>query len=308
MRITALAPLLSAMFVACGAPASDTTASPPGNPAWYAPVPPLRIVGPIHYVGTQDLGSYLITTPAEHILLDGAMPGSAPLIEGSIRELGCRVEDIRVLLISHAHVDHVGTLAHFAARTGATVMALAPDVPLLQSGGGADWLFADEPSFHFPPVAVDRVLHDGDTVELGGVRLTARHTPGHTPGCTTWIADVPDGGRTWRVVFAGSTTVLPGTQLVGEPSYPGIADDFRRAHEVLASLEPDIFLAAHASFFDLPGRRARAAAEGPAAFADLEGYRRFHATRRAAFEALLAEQQRDEPPAPDRSSARMGGP
>lgn len=260
---------------------------PTGREAWYEATEPLRIVGPIHYVGTRELGVYLITTPAGHILLDGAMPGSAPLIEASIRKLGYRLEDIRILLISQAHADHVGTLAHFKKVTGASLAVMRADATLVESGGRTDYLFASEPSFHFEPVTVDRVIEDSDTVALGGVQLRARLTPGHTPGTTTWITTVDDGDRSYHVVFPGSTSVNPGTRLVRNPSYPGIADDYRHAFAVLESLQPDIFLAAHASAFDLAGKRARSATEGVAAFVDRGGYRRRVEAGRAAFEAVV---------------------
>ena len=134
------------------------------------------------------------------------------------------------------------------------------------------------PSFHFTPVTADRVLRDGEVVELGGIRLTARHTPGHTRGCTTWMTEVEENGRTYRVVFPGSTSVNPGTKLVKHPSYPGIADDYRRSFDILDSLHPEIFLAAHASFFNLADKRARMAKEGAAAFVDPTGYQRQNAS------------------------------
>jgi metallo-beta-lactamase class B len=262
---------------------------PPENRIWYEPVEPLRIVGPIHYVGTRDLAVYLVATPAGHILIDGAMPPSAPLIEASIRKLGFKPEDIRILLTSQAHIDHVGTMAHFKKSTGAQVAVMEGDVPLLKSGGRADYLFADRADFHFDPVAADRVLKDGDIVELGGVRLTARLTPGHTRGTTTWMTSVAAGGRSYTVVLAGSGSVNPGTRLVKNPSYPGIADDYRRAFRLLESLTPEIFLAAHASAFNLEAKRVRADIDGVQAFVDPDGYRALVAAQKKTFESLVAK-------------------
>jgi len=259
--------------------------------SWSEPAEPLHIAGPIYYVGTHGLGVYLITSPAGHILLDGALPRSAPLIEASIRKLGFKPEDIKFLLISQAHIDHVGTLADFKNLTHATIAAMAPDVGLLQSGGKTDYVFAKNADMHFKPVAVDRILKDGDTIDLGGVRLTARLTPGHTRGCTTWTTTIQEGGRSYQVVFPGSTSVNPGTRLVKNPSYPGIAADYRHSLEVLASLKPDIFLAAHPGFFDFDAKRARAPKEGVQAFVDPEGYRRRIESQKAAFEALIAKEK-----------------
>ena len=270
-----------------GAPAPAAFA----NPAWTTPAAPFTIVGPIHYVGTKDLAAYLSTTPAGHILIDGAVPGMAGEIEKSIQALGFTPRDIKVLLTTQAHFDHVGTLAHFQKLSGASVRIMQGDEALVADGGRSDYLLGAMSAAHFTPVKVDVVLKDGDTVSLGGVTLTAIKTPGHTPGCATYTMNVTDGGRTYAVVFPGSTTVNPGTRLVKNPSYPGIADDFRRTFDRLASLEPDIVLGAHASFFALEGKRARMKTEGARAFVDPEGYRRLHAQKREAFEAALKAEQ-----------------
>ncbi|HEY5807290.1 MAG TPA: subclass B3 metallo-beta-lactamase [Povalibacter sp.] len=286
---------LATFFVSGAALAAGPTASAASfdTRSWYEPAEPLHIAGPIHYVGTRDLAVYLITTPKGHILLDGAMPGSQALIEASIRKLGFDPQDIRVLLISHAHVDHVGTLAYFRKLTGATLAVMAPDNELLKSGGRADYLYANDKSMHFDAVSTDRVLKDGDTVSLGGIDLTARHTPGHTRGCTTWVMNAKEGERTYRVVFAASTSVNPGTRLVNSPSYPGIADDYRRSFTVLESLQPEIFLSAHASFFGMDAKRARVAAEGVAAFVDPAGYARANAAKRVYFDEQIAKETRE---------------
>jgi metallo-beta-lactamase class B len=274
-------------------PASEhasATEPPADNKDWFEPTEPQRIVGPIHYVGTLGLGAYLIATPAGHILLDGATPKSAPLIEASIRKLGFKPEEIRILLITHAHFDHAGTLAAFKKLSGAQVAVMAPDDRLLASGGTTDYLFASDEKFHFPPVEADRVLKDGDTVTLGGVTMTARLTPGHTRGCTTWITTVEDGGRPYRVVFPGSTSVNPGTRFDHDPSYPGIADDYKRALDLLDSLNPDVFLTAHAPACEFAKKRERAAAEGTQAFVDPDGYRRGIAAAREKIETLVANE------------------
>jgi metallo-beta-lactamase class B len=258
---------------------------------WIEPTPPLHIAGPIHYVGTADLGVYLITTPAGHIMLDGALAQSAPQIEQSIRTLGFKVEDIKILLISQAHFDHVATVAHFKKKTGAQLLVMKGDDGLLASGGKTDYLFANVAPTHFEPVKTDRVLNDGDTVTLGDVTLTARLTPGHTPGTTTWTTTVTEKGRAYRVVFAGSLTVNPGTRFVNNPSYPGIADDYRRAIAVQETLSPEIFLAAHASAFDLAGKRVKAATDGALAWVDGDGYRKLVASKKAELEALVAKEK-----------------
>jgi metallo-beta-lactamase class B len=268
-----------------------TTAAPRlDTSTWNDPMPPFRVAGPIHYVGTRELGAFLFVTPNGHILLDGGLPSSASIIERSIRTLGHDPKDIRVLLISQAHFDHVGSLAHFKRASGARVEIMQGDDTLVEDGGKSDYLLAHDPAYHFEPVKVDRVLRDGDVVSLGGVRLTARRTPGHTPGCTTWITEVDEAGKSYRVVFAGSTTVNPGTRLVDRPSYPGIADDFRRTFRILERLQPDIFLAAHGGFFGLVEKHARLATDGVQAFVDPDGYRELISARKRAFDDLVAKE------------------
>ena len=274
--------------------AQQPTPLPPGVPetyrAFFEPAEPLKIVGPIHFVGTRDLGVYLIATRAGHILIDGAMPTSGPLVEASIRKLGFKPEEIRILLITQGHIDHVGTLAHFKKLSGAQVALMSPDDELVKSGGKADFLFGADERFRFEPVTADRVLKDGDVVELGGVKLTARHTPGHTRGTTSWVATVEDSGHSYRVVFPGSTSVNPGARLVQNPSYPGIAEDYRRSFRLLESLKPDIFLGAHVGVFDMDAKRPRAASEGAKAWVDPEGYLRYLGKSKETFEALVAKE------------------
>jgi metallo-beta-lactamase class B len=168
--------------------------------AWRTPTDPFHIVGPIYYVGTSGISVYLITTSAGHILLNGAIPGTAPLIEASIRKLGYKPEDIRILLISHAHFDHVGTLADLRKLTKAKVEVMQQDMDLLKSGGALDYLWANDARFHFPPVAADVALHDGDTVSLGGVTLTAHLTPRPHAGHHHLGHD---GGGRWALVWGG---------------------------------------------------------------------------------------------------------
>ena len=237
---------------------------------WSQPFEPFRIIGNVHYVGTTELGAYLISTPEGHILIDGGFDITAPVILKSIRKLGFRPEDVEVLLTTQAHMDHVGSMVALKQATGAKVMAMEGDAALLERGGQGDFAFGD--SFMFPPVTVDRVLHDGELVTLGGTTLTARHTPGHTRGCTTWTMTVKDGEASRAVVFAGSLSVNPPVRLVIDESYPGIRTDYERSFAIMRSLEPDVFLGAHAGFFRLHDKAARLrAGETPNPFVDPAG-------------------------------------
>jgi metallo-beta-lactamase class B len=209
----------------------------------------------------------------------------------SIEALGFAPRDVKVLLITQAHFDHVGTLAHLKTATGARVLVMQGDEGIVASGGKTDYLFGPDAEYHFPKVTVDQVIRDGHEVTLGGVTLKAHRTPGHTPGTTTWTTTIDDGGRSYRVVFAGSTFVNPGTRLVKDPSYVGILEDYRKALRVQESLQPDIFLAAHGTQFDFEGKRSRAGREGVSAWVDPEGFRKGIAASKARLEELVAKER-----------------
>lgn len=287
--------LLAAISIAC---AADDTAPAKDEGAllgetrkalkWDEPAQPVRIVGPIYFVGTRGLSSWLIATPAGHILINTGMSGSGPMIAESIRKLDFKPEEIRILLAGHAHCDHIGGHAYLKGLSGARMVAMASEVDLIQSGGKLDFHYSAYPEFLFDPVMVDQVLDDGDAIGLGGVVVTALHTPGHTKGTTTFAMDVTDGARTYKVVFPDGTSINPGYRLVKDPSFPGIADAYARTFRVLESLEPDIWLSAHPEMFDFESKRAKG--EGPGVFVDPEGYRRFIAGGREKLETLLAKE------------------
>ena len=258
---------------------------------WVEPAEPARIVGPIYYVGTKGLAGYLITTAQGHILLDGGVPGNAKAVEASIRKAGFRPEDVRIVLITHAHVDHAGVAAHFQKLSNAQVVVMDREAELLASGGRTDFRYGDLPAFHYPGATATRTIRDGETVTLGNARMTARLGAGHTKGATTWVTEVEEGRQSYDVVFPCCLTVNPGYRLIVDPSYPGIADDYRRTIAMLESLKPDIWLPSHAEIFEFEARRARAVKEGVAAWTDPEGYGAWIAKQKANFEQLLAKEK-----------------
>jgi metallo-beta-lactamase class B len=287
-RRRVLQSLLGGLFVVAASGMGHAQDDPDG---WKTPTPALKLVGPIHYVGTYGLAVYLIATPAGHIVIDGGTPVSGADIVRSIEALGFKPTDVKVLLNTQAHFDHVGTLAHLKQVTGGRVVVMKGDEGLIASGGTSDYVFGPDARFHFPPVEADEVITDGHVVTLGGVSLTARHTPGHTPGTTTWTMTIEEGGRPYRVVFAGSTFVNPGTRLVKRPSYAGIEADYRRSFAMLEALPVDIPLGAHAQAFDLHGKRERAKTEGVRAWVDPEALRKAVTASKAAFEKLVAAER-----------------
>lgn len=227
----------------------------PTSRSWNQPVEPYRIAGNLYYVGASDITSFLIATPEGHILIDSGFVETVPIIQESMRKLGFKIEDVKILLNSHAHYDHAGGLAALKKITGARLAVSEEDAALLARGGKGDHALGDQ--YPFEPVQADRILKDGDQVILGGSTLTAHLTPGHTKGCTTWTMKVQDGGKGRDVVFVCSTTILPGVTLVNNSKYPKVAEDYARTFKVLRSLPCDIFLAAHASFYDGLGKAER---------------------------------------------------
>jgi len=261
------------------------------NPAWIEPFPPFRIAGNLYYVGSKDLASYLIATPQGHILINSDLVTSPPLIRAAVEKLGFKFTDIRILLISHAHWDHDGGSAEVKTITGAKYMVMDGDVSVVESGGKTDFRYGNEPTSLYPPTKVDRVLHDGDEVKLGGTTLVAHLTPGHTKGCSTWTMKVAEAGKSYDVVIIGSPNVNDGYKLVGTPSYAGIVSDYERTFQVLKSLPVDIFLGAHGSYFDLQTKYPRLKEGAANPFIDPAGYKSYVADREQAYRTELAKQK-----------------
>jgi metallo-beta-lactamase class B len=265
----------------------------PEHPEWRTPIAPFRIADNLYYVGSKDLASYLVVTPAGDILINANLTSSPPLILSSIQQLGFHASDVKILLISHAHFDHDGGSAEIKRLTGAKYMVMDSDVPVVESGGRKDFAY---PGDHYPPAKVDRILHDGDEVSLGGVVLTAHKTAGHTRGCTTWTMQASVDGKPRDVVIVGSWNVNDGFRLVDRPghaaSYPGIAADYAHTFAVLRGLPCDLFLGAHGSYFNMLEKLDRVkAGAGESVWIDPGGYQRAVAERQQAFEAELKRQQ-----------------
>jgi len=254
---------------------------------WNDPFTPFQVIGNIYYVGTSGVSSWLITTPRGHFLLDGGLPQSSPQILANIAALGFDIRDVKFLLNSHAHFDHAGGLAALQRASGATMVASAADRRVLETGQVTYGPTAD---IIVPPVHVDRVVGDDDTLSLGGVTLTAHMMPGHTPGCTGWSMDVHDtDGQRYHVFFHCSTTT--GGQSLAPESYPGMIDAYRRTFDYVRTVQADIFLAPHANFFNLQAKRARQVAGDTKAFVDPTEIGRFNAQSEREFNTELARQK-----------------
>jgi metallo-beta-lactamase class B len=242
--------------------------------------PPHKIVGNLYYVGTESLASFLIVTPDGNILINSDYEATVPVIRDSVEKLGFKFGDTKILLGSHAHADHMEGDAMVKELTGAKLMAMSEDIPALTKITPGS-----------KPHIIDRVLHDGDTVTLGGVTLVAHLTPGHTRGCTTWSTKIPENGKTYDVVIIGSIGVNPGYQLVENKEVPQIADEYTRSFKLLRSLPCDIPLGSHPAMYNMQEKFARIGTS-PNPFIDPEGYRKEIDINETAFTLRRTEQMR----------------
>jgi metallo-beta-lactamase class B len=249
--------------------------------------PPHKIIDNVYYVGTASLASFLVVTPQGNILIDSTYERNVPVIQKSVEQLGFKFTDIKILLGSHAHGDHMEGDALVKQLTGAQVMAMAEDVPALEKmtpGGKAH--------------PIDKVLHDGDEVKLGGTTLVAHLTPGHTRGCTTWTMKAQENGKTYNVVIIGSLGVNPGVKLVNNTDVPQIVDEFTRAFKVSRSLPCDVPLGSHPGMYNMKQKYAKLAAGGANPYIDPQGYKTELDIDEAMFHAVLAQQQKAATPIP----------
>ncbi|HEX2560482.1 subclass B3 metallo-beta-lactamase [Phenylobacterium sp.] len=272
--------------------AAAVATAAPAQPAHNGddPVEPFAIGEGLYYVGASDIAAYLIGDAKNgFILLDGGYETTAPKILASIRKLGFDPKQVKILVNSHAHLDHAGGLAQLKAATGAPLYASAQDAPLIEAGGKGDYYLGDRAPF--PPAKVDRILRDGQRVSLGPYSLTAHVTAGHTKGCTTWTFPLKVDGQVRQALVLCSLTILPGAKLVNNAAYPAIAADFEKTYATLKALPCDVFLGSHGGFWRMRDKRAAAAPGKPSPFVDPDGCRAYLAKAEAGFRAELAKQQ-----------------
>jgi metallo-beta-lactamase class B len=256
---------------------------------WSQATEPFKITDHIYYVGTRGLASYLLISDGQAILLDGTLAENVKAIEDNIKALGFRLDDIKIILSSHAHYDHAAGIAQLKHDTGATFMAMEQDVPALESGtpeGDTDYGIV-----RFPAVKVDKVLHDGDVVALGDLRMTATLTPGHTKGCTTWSLTDIDAGAKRQVIFPCSISVA-GNALFGNKGYPDIVKDFRSSFELLGAMKADIVLPSHPQVTGLFEQKARRDSGDNNAFVEPGLLHEIVEQSRIAFERNIESEQK----------------
>jgi metallo-beta-lactamase class B len=247
--------------------AAPVAAQPDG---WTRPFPGHRVIGNLYAVGTYDLAVFLVTSDEGHFLINTGLEDSIPQIRDNIESLGFRLEDVKVLLQMQAHWDHTAALAQIKEAVGAEMWATAEDAPVLEDGGFSDPHFGGRQSFR--PVSVDRIIEDGDVLELGDTRLTVMLSPGHTAGSSSYLMTVTEGGRDYNVAIANMATINPGKQLVVDPTYPGVADDFAETFRQQKELDVDVWVAAHGGQYGLHDKFERGQAYHPDTFVDPDGF------------------------------------
>jgi metallo-beta-lactamase class B len=251
---------------------------------WGDPFPAHQVMGNLYFVGTAGLGTFLITTPEGHILINTDFERTIPLIERNMEALGFDLADIRIILGSHAHGDHQAADVFLRERTGAQIMIMEEDV-----AGWQRMMRADR------DVPIDRILHDGEKVTLGGTTLVAHRTPGHTKGCTSWGMEVEEDGETYNALIVCSFGVNPGYVLIDNPDYPDIAEDYRATFAKARAMPVDVFVAAHGSFYGLDAKyemlkRRKAGDANP--FIDHAGFLAYVDLKEQQFEAMFETQRR----------------
>ena len=267
-----------------------TAAPSAGQPEdWSKPFPGHRVIGNLYAVGTCDLACFLITSDEGHILINTGLADSARIIRENIESLGFRLEDVRILLTMQAHYDHAAAFAEIKKATGAELWATTDDAPLLADGGASDPHFQGE--YTFAPVPVDRVLQDGEVIELGKIRLTVVESPGHTPGSASYTMTVTENGRDYRVAIANMGSMNPGLRLSRDPTYPGIAEDFAETSRRQKGMEVDVWVAAHASQYGLHNKYKTGDAYRADTFVDPEGFRKLVEHYEQLYKEQLAKER-----------------
>lgn len=238
---------------------------------WSRPYEPFRIAGNLYYVGTYDLACYLITTSKGNILINTGLAASASQIKKNVEALGFKFNDIKILLTTQAHYDHMGAMAAIKKMTGAQLMVDEKEADVLASGGSSDYGLGIY-GRSYAPVKADHLLHDGDSIALGDMQLVMLHHPGHTKGSCSYLFTVKDEQKSYRVLIANLPSIIIDKKFSEVTTYPAIANDYAYTLSAMKNLSFDIWVASHASQFNLHDKHKPGDAYNPAAFIDRAGY------------------------------------
>ena len=264
---------------------------PVNNPNYVKPFVPFRVIGNLYYVGTYDLAVYLITTPAGHILINTGINDSTAAIRSNIEKLGFKLSDVKLLLATHGHWDHVGAMAEIKRLTGARMLMQEADADMLESGGSQDYRYPQGRGAIYEPVKVDQRLKDGDKVRLGDTELTVMHHPGHTKGSTSFSYNLREGGRNYNVLIANMGSINPGVQVSGMPGFPDITKAYASTFEKQKQLKPDVWVSSHAAQFNMHEKYKPGDPYDPKRFVDPQGYQAKVQNYEKLFRAQLQKEQ-----------------
>ncbi|MBO9204398.1 MULTISPECIES: subclass B3 metallo-beta-lactamase [Niastella] len=281
-------PVLVLFAVHANVHAQKLAPLPMNSEEWSKPTEPFRIAGNLYYVGTYDLGCYLIATPKGHILINTGLAESVPMIKKNMEQLGFKFSDIKILLTTQAHFDHVAGMAEIKKGTHAKMMVDAKDAKVLADGGNSDYYMGGKGPIYVP-VKADKLLNDQDSISLGGTTLVLLHHPGHTQGSCSFLVTVKDEKRSYAVLIANMPTILPDTKMSGMPGYDDISKDFAYTLDAMKKLQFDLWVASHASQFDMHEKRKDGAAYNPEAFADRAAYDKIIEAREADYKKALGK-------------------
>ncbi len=250
------------------------TNTPYNNPDWSKPYPAFKIVGNLYYVGTYDLASYLLVTPNGNILINTGLADSYPIIKNNIESLGFSLKETKILLITQAHHDHTGALAQIKKETGAKLFVNSPDEDVMKTGGKTDYEMGKYGET-FEPVIPDKLLKDKSTIKLGGTKLTMLSHPGHTKGSCSYLVKVKDGDKTYKVLIANLPSIVIDGEFSEVKAYPTIQKDYADTFKSMKSLDFDLWVASHASQFNLHKLRLPDDPYNPTIFNDKKTYFEF---------------------------------
>jgi metallo-beta-lactamase class B len=286
-----LAAAAVAVLSAITANAQQRVHPPITNKEWETPFPAFKIVGNFYYVGTYDLGCYLISTNQGLILINSGAPGSFPLIKASIESLGFKLTDIKIITSTHGHWDHVGDLAEFKRISGAKMLMNERDSDVVESGGNIDYRRTEGRGIIYDPLKVDQRLKDGDKIRLGQTELTVHFSPGHTKGATSFTFQVQEAGKTYNVLIANMPGINAGVKLLSSPGYPNVSQDFAYTIADLKKQTPDLWVSSHAGQFNLHKIYKPGDPYNPARFGDLAAYKAKLDGYDKAYQKQLAEER-----------------
>lgn len=253
--------------------------------AWAKPMEPFQITEGVWYVGTENLSSILLTTPAGHILIDAGLDESAPQIKANIEAAGFRLTDVRYLLNSHARLDQAGGMARLKGWSGAQLVASQPNADQMARGGRQDFALGD--ALPFPPVTTDKIIHDQESISLGGITVTALFTPGHLPGSTSWRVTLRNG----KTLIYADSLATPDYLLINNKNYPDLVTDIQSSFKTLAAQHVDIFIANKGYRFGLLEKRQQLRNGDTQAFFDSNGLQQYVERSRQRFITQLTAQQ-----------------